>query len=625
MKPIASLTFLLACLGFTSADNSTLLWANAGGGWRGLFSSMGYVHLFHKIGLISSNDTQFDILAANDGGVWFFQQYLYSSKFYEKMMALEDVDDLESFAADYMSHLADGLPSPNATFDPRCSRIKQAAHQSDAFEGLLDICMFGAAFDYDWTKYTNYMFASTADFLGDDEFINRMAVAANRVPAFQNTDYHVQLALSPGFISRENGKPTASYILSPGGDHDRTAYTVPIPLQYVVRKSGRSFYSIGLPEEALPLKAHKETKKPGSSYFLGDWVAGGLYAAFNLTDKYHTLVNLTDEFVQESATLDKIFGIPVNENDSSKGPTMLQLMSATSASVAAYSASVPGMQSQRLTVSQVTAQNNPNITLFIDAALETLKEIDQSIYEGPLFADFSICSNSPAGTCGLGDAHLVDGSFVDDTALAQTIGMHQKKQRLSVGTKNKLKIVLTHHKWAGRTNVRVLELFSTDFNKDVKPGDFVWPPGLSTQFIAEETPRFSKQVFSNEYSEETLAAATKSLAPQTNTSGLTYALLADLTTVDNPVFGVEGGWEVDILLLQANTPLVNSYRTVDGVKSAVSGFAALAKDVASNDKLKKVLQEFTGTGSGESRGSSPSRMIPSLLACSMVMLFMVIV
>jgi hypothetical protein len=179
------------------------------------------------------------------------------------------------------------------------------------------------------------------------------------------------------------------------------------------------------------------------------------------------------------------------------------------------------------------------------------------------------------------------------------INIAQYHQEENADLTKTMKVVLTNTNgqvFEATYNIgQLLVYFETDFNRKIRPGDAIWPPGQSV-------PRRSPQVFAEYMGEEELLA---SLEPIEG-SNLTTALW-EATTIDNPAYGVRAGQKVEVLLININEPSIPTVIVGSNLIQKISvPLANMAQHIAANQELLSRVQDFFGTSGANDAGSSSS-------------------
>jgi hypothetical protein len=555
----------------TNAD--VVMWASSGGGWRAMISNMGFANAFSRVGLISKDHCDFDLVSSNSGGSWFMIQFFYSSAFFDRIL-VDDPDQLRDFVLEWMGAYREF--QPERSNDARCSSLKTLGAVIPQLSLLAEYCDLLAPMDYDYALTIQGMLNATSAVYGDPDFVSRIVNAGNRLPVFQNTDFYVQMGLAPNARS-DNGNIVT---LGPNQNPSQV-YSVPLPMQYAVQKDA-SFFNYAVDDKDLPFVS--TTFAAPTSYNSTDWEDYFRYPPPESASVLTTITKLTNR-----STTTSFFRKPFGGMD----PTVAQLAGSASSVFATYSASDPSIFSQQGSIADVMLQR-ANVTAIERAiAIQLVQSAYQSIYETPIFEGCAVCTQWPE-PCGDMDGRIIDGGFVDGPNLAQTIGQYQNGGDLS----KTLKIILTNHNYYADENSRFLGYFSTSFNEGIAPGDFIWPPGLSAG-LGETNPSRSKQIFMEFLDDASMLDAFVPI-PGTNLTSAVYKV----TTVENPVFQVKSGQDVEILLLQINSNIPTYVTNKNNTALLTPLFGDLVKTIAQSDVLLERISAFLDSPSMAPTASS---------------------
>jgi hypothetical protein len=451
--------------------------------------------------------------------------------------------------------------------DARCSSLMTLGAVIPQLNLLAEYRNLFAPFDYDYALLIKSMLNATSAVYGDPDFVNRIVNAGNRIPVFQNTDFYVQMGLAP--ISRSaNGNVVT---LGPNNqNYASQVYSVPLQMQYAVQKN-TSFFKYAVDDKDLPFAT--TTFAAPTSYNSTDWEDYVRYPPPESADILTTVTKL-----QKRSTTTSFFRKPFGGMD----PTVAQLAASSSSVYSAYSRSNPSIFSQQGSIIDVFLQE-ANVTAVERAiALQLVQSAYQSIYETPIFEDCAVCTQWPE-PCGDMDGRIIDGGYVDGPTLAQTIGQYQN----GGGDLSKtLKVILTNHNYYEDTNFRFLGYFRTSFNEGIAPGDFIWPPGPIAD-LGESNPTRSKQIFVEFLDDASMLDAFVPI-PGTNLTTAIYKV----TTLDNSVFQVKSGQDVEILLLQINSNIPTFVTNKDNTALLTPSFGDLGKTIAQSEVLLERITAF---------------------------------
>jgi len=213
------------------------------------------------------------------------------------------------------------------------------------------------------------------------------------------------------------------------------------------------------------------------------------------------------------------------------------------------------------------------------------------IYSDPIFDGLSVCSQWPESCCAT-DGRFVDGGFTDNPALAMNIANFQKSGNISTT----LKVVLTNTNiWndASYSTSMILSYFNTTFNQGVPPGEYIWAP-------EQVAPWPSSQIFDT-YLDATMLHY--SMDPTSNDSNVTTTLLNG-TTLNNPMYGVQAGQKVDILLISINSNVPTIIVGPTEIALNAEKVANLALSIASSEVLLDRIKQFFGQRMDLAKSSS---------------------
>jgi hypothetical protein len=131
-----------------------------------------------------------------------------------------------------------------------------------------------------------------------------------------------------------------------------------------------------------------------------------------------------------------------------------------------------------------------------------------------------------------------------------------------------------------------LGYFRTSFNEGIAPGDFIWPPGPLAD-LGESNPTRSKQIFVEFLDDASMLDAFVPI-PGTNLTTAIYKV----TTLDNSVFQVKSGQDVEILLLQINSNIPTFVTNKDNTALLTPSFGDLGKTIAQSEVLLERITAF---------------------------------
>ena len=553
---LLSFVFLVVVQTSSAEDQPPLIWAVPGGGERAVSSCMGFASLFVRAGLISSESSKFHSIAANSGGALFMIQYFYSEVFFERLL-INDPSQVRDFASEWMSAQNEALLQPG--FSPRCAFLLPLGYVVPFFRFMYDRCGVLLPFNFDWAMYMRQVLSSASVAYGDPTLPDRPMTPENRVSAMQDTDFLIQTGLAPG--SRVGDKYVT---LGPQSNPD-ASFSYFLAAQYVV-ENDRSHFRYAEENETMPFVT--KTYIAPDTFASADWDVA--YPPLS-TDLFRAATRLEGPSTNETFAFREPF--------SGITPTVAQIIAATTSWVAflsSHSGGFPNVMAiiDYYTKSMDTGVVGKSVTRF------TLVNVFKYIYRNNLFADFSICSQWP-NDCGLEDSRFVDGGFTDGHSLAQTVSSYQTSPGANLS--KTLKIILTEPTLdVPKQFDPFLAHFASPFTEGIAPGDYFWPPAPFEDAPANAFPIRSFQTFVEYYDENRLMAA---FEPVPNSSFVTAVL--QLTTVDNPSYGIVGGQEVEMLYIALNSHL-------DPYVISNEEQADLAYSVAASEILLDRIRDFAG-------------------------------
>mmetsp|Transcript_28865 Transcript_28865/g.53297 ORF Transcript_28865/g.53297 Transcript_28865/m.53297 type:complete len:632 (+) Transcript_28865:145-2040(+) len=549
---------------------ATLRWASTGGGWRAQFACIGFANLFGQLDILS----KFSAISTTSGATWFLTQLFYSKEFYDRVVLAEDSQLLYDFVVDWMnaySNMLDNAIQDGDTMEldhTVCNHLTESGDEKKK-QLLSDLCSTLVYFDGDWAAFVEDMLVSAAKSYGDLDFGNKMAGSDNRLDVFKETDLLIQSALVPNSRIRDGkDNDTAVYI----GSSPTAIYTVPISAAYVVNASGTAYrYST----ESLQGDMTVKTSQTASEHSFSDWEDFYLYPAENGT------VEIEGESHTKSTNSD-IFSEAFGGGASS----IIQVAAISSAAAGTKSPLVPSVFTQDFSIERYPIEQEGNI-----ARLKAFDLKVARVYNQTLLDKFAVCSQwqsvasgQKSPPCGQNDGMFVDGWIADNPAFAINVGQYH----ISGGDLTKtMKVILTNTNDEWPTDqepdfqyTQILQYFESPINKDVEPGSFNWPPGMWV-------PYQSPQIFS-EFMDSSILNDLLEPIPGSN---MTTAILKG-TSIDNPIFGIRAGQQVEILLVILNEPITTYIVTPDLVQLYTDPLASMTKNIADNEELASRIKAF---------------------------------
>jgi len=561
---LLSIFFSCYLLNTINAESS-LLWANSGGGSRAFASAAAYMNLFSNLGWISDENSRFDVITGNSGSAQLMLQAFFSQNFFDRVVQSNDlVETMEEF---YNSRNSDN----NITIvdDPRCDGFAALGAFGGGFGEFQNICNFFAPSNFNWAEGVTDDMIDTSTFFDDPTLSQRSAEPSSKVSAFRETDLMIEIGISP------TARVDKDIVVALGPRNDVTkVYTSAITAYYTVGTS-ESFWKYEVPDEELPFTT--KTYVSPLTYDESDWTDYQLPYPVTPFSKNATPSLLTEIQLLER-TSDNTIG--TFREPFFGEPTTAQLASGTTAVYGTLSAASPatlamtGSTFQRI----ISSLDLPEPTkLFASSVFDNTLDYIQT--SDGVFDDFAVCSQSEK--CGVNDGRLFDGGFLDGVTFAGAVGRLQNLQ-----PEKKIKAIITNHNLGTVRDINFLGFFETKWNEGVQPGEYYWPfdPDSPSDILINTVPQRSYQIFGNELLNETSLADMTEGIPGDDTN-ITTALF-DATTIDNPAYDIRAGTNVSILYIELNafTPRAGPVDTQD--------LLSFIRTITTNPELKRRIQEF---------------------------------
>jgi len=602
-----------------------------------MFADIGYANIFQQAGLMNETSTRFNSIATVSGGSWFSTQLFYSHEFYKRSALAASPDDIEEFVLEWMETYYNISSNVSDEVQEECSQAEK--------EELLDVCELLHEFNYDWAYFIEQMLKAASTNYGDPTFVEKLVNPQSRIEPLQNTSLIIQAALMPVSRLRFNdsGKlsSTAVYLGYDvdGNPSNADLFTGALPLSWVV-ETAKSYFWYGtddiVQDNDSELYTYVEEVPVEFSY--ADWDPFYLYPG---TDG--NITRSSTEIIEGLPTYNKGSSIPTKVGTlrtpfGGNIPTVVQVASISSAAGGPYSPANPSVYAQTFSMGNyaieeetmalmwrilsgvaiglVTAAIIASVPMWLCKGKDNNKQLlcyfssfgacigiiagtcagifigfgsilvpdvyDKSVktvYENPNFDAFAVCSQWP-NSCGPKDAMLIDGWLVDNPAVVSNVGHYQ--QYMSNNETLKIIITDTDQKWNTWARAQFLQYFSTYFNSDVAPGDFLWGPDYYA-------PYRSPQIFEEYLDNDGIDAL---IEPISN-SNMTTAILSGIT-IDNPAFNVTAGTSVEILLLNLNEDITTLVIGKKNIEKYTQPLADMAKHVASSEVLVQRVRDFVG-------------------------------
>ncbi|CAB9505333.1 expressed unknown protein [Seminavis robusta] len=632
-------------IGVSAQDDTDIIWSSTGGGWRAMFADIGYVNVFQQAGLMTHNSTRFSQVSTVSGGSWFSTQLFFSPEFYNQTVLAETPDDLYDFVVSWMNTYYNISTDVDDATRSQCNTTDLKASENydperDVVSVLQDICYLLVQFDFDWALFIQEMMRAASTDFGDPSFVDTIALPENRIEPMQEADLLVQAALVPASRVRPDNYGevdwTTGVYFGHDNDNDDTAslFTVVLSAAYIVADTGSRFW-YGYEDKTSELQTYVAPTPAKHSW--SDWEDFYLWQGDPTTGNLE--INNT---ATVKATSKGIFRTPFGGSEETN---VIQVASISSAAGGNGSPLSPVVYNQMLSIGVFVIEENSvktvwrvlagiaagvgativgyfvvsyvgfnchlcekpmshkmgiGIGIIFGALIGLITGLFYglgsiliptiydngvgAIYKNSTFDNFAICSQWP-NTCAEEDGFLIDGWFIDNPAVVINVGHYQQKigATESKGKTVKLIITNTNEEWNTTFNyAQYLQYFSTYFNNNIGPGDFLWAPGYWAPFR-------SPQIFEEYLDQKGLDDL---LEPVPNTN-FTTALLTG-TTIDNPSFGVTAGMSVEILLLNLNENITTFVVGKQAVEKFTDPLANMTRSIAASEVLVQRVRDFVG-------------------------------
>ena len=314
----------------------------------------------------------------------------------------------------------------------------------------------------------------------------------------------------------------------------------------------------------------RKSKTP-SQHSFADWDDFHLYPAPNGTLEIDGAKVLKDD-TGDSDAGDR-FSPAFGGGDS----TAIQVAAISSAAAGTFSPLAPSTFTHGL-----SAQRHAIVSE--EGGIGRLKPFERAVarlYRLSILDKIAVCSQWP-NKCGERDGIFVDGYVVDNPALANNVGQYHRSGG-DLGRTMKVILTNTNQKWGSSFQyTQILHYFDSPVNKDVKAGEFIWPPGMSTPYQSPQT-----------FQEAMNSSSLDELLEGIEGSNMTTAIVNG-TTIDNPSFGVRAGQHVEILLINLNEPITTYVLTPTIIQQFTEPLANMTKSIAENEELRRRIEAFVG-------------------------------
>lgn len=537
------------------ASSQDLLWATSGGGWRAMAGSMAYANVYAQAGLFSDSASSFTGVSSNSGGTWFSAQFFYSQQFYDAMQG--SPEDVSDFFTQWMNSYKEMTPQDEVLMHSRHKKCEQVRDMFmdksyDFAMGEYNRCVAirevqDCDGDLSWACYVNNMLRSASENYGDSDFYTTVMNSENRISPLQSTTLAAMIGLSPTTMNRE-GRNECTFI-GPSDTRNEEIYNTVLPLPYLV-SNDKSDWLINYVTDS---NTYIDT-------------CNALYGNY---EEYYTPGggSTTIQYVnprrgpREYTPLSDPFG---------GSPNVVQIASASSAAGGATSPLTGALFEQVASMTFDVSQSQAS-----------------TLYNSGITDWMAVCSQWPETyECAQDDAQFIDGGNVDNPALVSSIAAYQK----DYGTTNDLKVVLNVHNQGASRDVdsadwpQFVAYFSNPDNVGVDPGGYIVLPNDGAV-----NPLPSPQIFEDDLSTSDLLAMLQDL-DGTQSQYATFKL----TTIDNAIYGIQGGQSVELLVFFLNYDVTTNIFTEAQCDEYTPILADMIVDIASSQDVLDTVQSFFG-------------------------------
>jgi hypothetical protein len=407
------LWILLLVLRFSQykADNGALAelrLSASGGGWRAMFTNLGFFNAFKLAGIIDieNQTTAFTGISSNSGAAWFLGQVAFSQQFLNVALP-NNPNTVYNFTFDWITAYQDFLNDIEESSEPaiKACMLLKSFGDSDS------ICQLLVHAQFQWGKYSSDMLQATASkTYGDAALNSRELIPENRLTLFQNTDLMFQMSLSPvskvqknrlGLFRRRMGQ-FLSYV---GPSSNNTSvFSSLIACQYTVTAQKASF-RYAVEPSMMPLRVY--TGPAPRQFQFSDWEKYALYSDSDGRTTGNSM--FTDlppsKSMRSSATLMKA---PFRNGIG----TFDQVLGASSAFLSDQTGAIPSFYAQKNSFDKFLIENSsmPNLGKMRD--IHNLEQRLNVVYSSNFINDLALCSNWP-DACLVGNVRLIDGGYTD--------------------------------------------------------------------------------------------------------------------------------------------------------------------------------------------------------------------
>lgn len=331
-----------------------------------MFADVGYANVFHQVGLLMPDSSQFDTISTVSGGSWMSAQLFYSQEFYNRTALASSPQEINDFVVQWMGTYNNISTEIDAETKAACNFTDLYSNKNydpdrDYLTTLIDVCYLLVKYDYDWATFIQAMMEAATVGYGTPGFVDILATTENRIPPLNTTDLILQASLAPNSRVRSSGaSSTAVYLGHPAeGDGDGVnLWTVAISAAWVVNGDTQtSGYIFGTDtDESSPTRRTNTlqtyTAPTPNEFSWETWSPFYLFQG-NGTTTGKAQINNTGDSINAN-----LVGPMRTPFGNSTNTTVVQTAAASSAAAGSGSPLTPSAYAQTLSIGQYTIAEN---------------------------------------------------------------------------------------------------------------------------------------------------------------------------------------------------------------------------------------------------------------------------
>jgi len=517
-----------------------MAWINSGGGTRAMFGATGFARALHNGGIL--DDPNLEAVASNSGGSWFLGQFAFSESFYNSVIT-GNLDSLvqqwlQSAGEDFTFTCLDLKTVEKSSSIKKLKRAKlvpcqtqrdvvmtvlnifEASHnistdalEADTLDGAVSTLLQFWRTRLNWAEHIIQTLNTTTP-----DMAEAVASPSARVGGLQGPWLHFQQTV--GASAFDAGSTICNY--GSVGDSTTAPFSC-LPQQTIIPSASSGQGTMRSAYQTIPSQMKL---RPGFVYeppnkALGKTIVATQQATIATQQDDQTVGQEIDppKVTLLAAISSAAAGVTGNPMASLQGAKQMLSPNAYAAVLGAYSSlSVTG-----------TIPKIPSLLLdFFKTAP------DNGVCTAPVMA------NGVPETCTFPYQRLMDGGYVDNLALAQTVGTMQRRfpnqpLRLIIWSDSQEKGWSDPNSYGATYPV----FANSPATTGVKPGE-------TATFLCGITAP-SPQAFDTNWVD--VSKLYKKVGE--SAGNITYAELTT-TTVENPAFGIQPGTTVNLLIFQSN-------------------------------------------------------------------------